>query len=565
MDNPSCVGLVVAAATALAVVAPFVFLGGSDQHDLKFHLQSWMEVADQWRQGIWYPSWATRANFGHGEPRFIFYPPGSWVLGAALSFVLPWDAIPGVFTFVALTFAGVSMHRLARDWLPPRDALLAAVLYTANPYHLVVVYWRGAFAELLVSAIFPLAVRYALSIEPESSSFFISLALATAAGWLCNAPAAVVLTYSLVLLLCVAGLRKKSPRLILRGVGAVVLGLVLAAFYVLPAAFERAWVNVHWALLWGLSPSDNFLFTPSRDVGHAAFNLLVSKVALAEIIIVGAGAAFSAGLRRRWPPVWWSLLHLALASTLLMFPVSAPVWKHFPELLFVQFPWRWLIPLGVTFAFFPVAAMAPRGRGSGVALRLCALVGLALIGWGLTRGVLWAPGIAGTYHREISDPGGGYTGTDEYGPRTSNHYYLPLNAPEAAILIEDKKDETGPDRTGAVIHVQEWGPERKRLSVDASRPATIALRLVNYPAWRVRVNGRTVEAESAPTSGQMLVHVSAGVSDVQVMLTRTRDRICGAVLSILALAAILLSVRLMSRRAARRDSVAGSAQGRPSD
>ena len=37
-----------------------------------------------------------------------------------------------------------------------RDAIFAAVLYAVNPYHLVIVYWRSAFAELLASCLVPL-------------------------------------------------------------------------------------------------------------------------------------------------------------------------------------------------------------------------------------------------------------------------------------------------------------------------------------------------------------------------------------------------------------------------
>ena len=152
-------------ATAFAVVLPFFFLGIPSGHDFEFHMNSWMEVLGQWKLGIIYPRWAALAHYGYGEPRFIFYPPASWTLGAILGAILPWKLVPGTFVWLVLSLSGYSMFLLARGWLARRDAIFAAALYVANPYHLVVVYWRSAFAELLGGALLPLLLFYVLRAE----------------------------------------------------------------------------------------------------------------------------------------------------------------------------------------------------------------------------------------------------------------------------------------------------------------------------------------------------------------------------------------------------------------
>src|SRR2546422_6338722 len=280
------VALGVSFGTALLVIAPFFWMGNASGHDFGFHAASGLDVAGQWREGIFFPRWTEWANHGFGEPRFIFYPPLSWMLGATLGFVVPWNAVPGVFIVIVQTMAGICAFALVRRFLPVNAALFGAACYTANPYALVIVYMRSDFAEQLACAVMPLVVLTALQLcgmaenrrrsLPRAMALF---AVVFAAVWLSNAPAGVLASYSVALIFGWAVFEKKSLRPLLRGAGGLALGFGLAGFYLLPAGYEQRWVNIAQVLSSGLQPADNFLYTTINDPEHNAFNGIASSVA----------------------------------------------------------------------------------------------------------------------------------------------------------------------------------------------------------------------------------------------------------------------------------------------
>ena len=353
--------LLAIAAAAFAVQIPFFFTGFPSGHDFEFHLYTWLEVFGQWKQGIAYPRWAALAQFGYGEPRFIFYPPASWTLGAALRAVFPWILVPGIYIFLTLVAAGVSMFLLSRQLLERRDATFAAVLYAVNPYHLVIVYWRSAFAELLASSLLPLLLLLVLRIElrieqpieeplkENNRRMTVFLALVLAASWLINAPAAVMIHYSLALLIVVYACVRRSSRILITGIFAVLLGAALAAFYLLPAIYEQKWVNIAEAVSPGVRPVDSFLFARTADPDHDAFNHLVSTVATAEILLTLAAAWAARSWRSRRRELWYLLVSWAAVCAVLMLSITGPLWTILPKLRFVQFPWRLLLCLGIPF------------------------------------------------------------------------------------------------------------------------------------------------------------------------------------------------------------------------
>ena len=515
------------ATAAFAVEIPFFFRGTPSGHDVEFHLYSWLEVLSQWKHGIIYPRWAELAYFGYGEPRFIFYPPLSWTLGAALTAIFPWTVVASIYIWIALVAAGVSMFFLARQWLDLRHATFAAVLYAVNPYHLVIVYWRSAFAELLASSLLPLLLLLLLQTEDKGRRVTIGLALLLACAWLINAPAAVMIHYSMALLLIVIAWQRRSPRVLLVGAAAVVLGAALAAFYLLPAVYEQKWVDIAQAVSPGVRPPDNFLFAHTVDADHDAFNRVISWIAVAEIMLTLATAWAARSWASRNRLLWCMLVAWAAMCAVLMVSITNPLWDILPELRFMQFPWRFLLCLGIPFSV--LIALGVRRWTVRVAMYLAMLcvIGFA---WQYFQPPWWDHAADLREIQENMTTGKGSEGTDEY---------TPVGA-DFSLLDKDQRRVTVDGPAHAAIHVLDWGAERKIFTAEMSAPDNLALQLFNYPAWRVEVNGRIVQAGTREDTGQMLVPVDAGANRVHVYFARTSDRSLGGWISMITL--ILIAV-----------------------
>jgi hypothetical protein len=556
----------VLAGACLSAISPFWWWGSPSGHDFEFHVYSWMEVLGQWKHGIVYPRWAGLAHFGYGEARFLFYPPASWTLGALLGAVLPWKIVPGAYCWIVLTLAGSAMYHLARQWLRPRDAMFAAVFYALNPYHLLIVYWRSAYAELLAAALLPLLLlcllRIRQRIDEPSLQPTLWLGLTLAGAWLTNVPAAVMIHYSVVVLTLVliatstasssgaSGAHerfwsRRNRRLLVRTAAAILLGASLASFYLLPAIYEQRWIDVSQVLSPGVRPQDNFLFTTIADPDHNRFNRLVSTIALGEIGLLAfamwlslrnrARGLKTAGLSVSLPDdsatlahslsektSWMLLTAWGTASAFFMLSASHLLWQHLPKFRFVQLPFRWLLCLNAALA--GLLAMSIRRWTS--RLLLCASLLVALIiGGGRIQPPWWDTAADIREMRDAVADGIGYEGTDEYVPDGADASELNRSLPRVS------------DDTGAPVQskMPTWGPTEKRFTVRAAEDENLTVRLFSYPAWDVTINGRPAATLKTDVTGLIVIPIPAGDSDIDIHFRRTTDRAAGAIASLIAL------------------------------
>jgi hypothetical protein len=391
----------------------------------------------------------------------------------------------------------------------------------------VIIYWRSAFAELLAASLLPLLLLLLLRKEEKRGT--VLLALILGASWVVNAPAAVMIHYSMVLLIVVIAWQRRSARILLTSSAAVVLGGALAAFYLFPAIYEQKWVDIAQAVSEGARPADNFLFVHTPDADHDTFNRLISWVVVAELALTIAAAA-ATRCRSHNRELWNALAIWAAVCMVLMLAMSNPLWMVLPKLSFMQFPWRWMLCLGVPFTFFIVVGV--RKWPARVALYVAMLCLVGFVGQHF-RPPWWDGRADLRKMRSNMATGAGYEGTDEYAPAGAD----PSSVDKAARRV------TVDGTAHAAIRVSEWSAENKIFTAEMSAPDNLALHLFYYPAWRVEVNGRVVQASARDGTGQMLVPVEAGANRVQINFVRTWDRRLGGWISLLVVILMLASTQ----------------------
>lgn len=562
---------------ALIAVAPLIAHGCSCGHDFEFHLESWLDAAVQMRHGTLDPAWTVTAAWNAGEPRFLFYPPLSWIFGALLALTMPLSAAPIVFTAVSLLGAGIAMYLLARDYASTAVALLSAAVYLASPYMLFTAFERTAYGELLAAAWIPLLLRAALREKPGIAG----IAVPTALLWLTNAPAAVIGIYTLLLIavlrisFALYGRASTVVKMLLIRFGAGgALGLALAAFYLVPAAYERRYVQVAMAIIANMRVEDNFLFGhtgdgPHDQVLHTASLIAVGMLNAAVIALAAAFAVRQKHLRTEADKAATPLPMLAaltLCIAFLLTPISVPLWHHLPELAFLQFPWRLLCVLGATLAL--TIALALRSIPSTkTSLTSTAIIAIVFVGsmtaWKISTlrqpcETLDLPSV----RAQLFTSHHGVEPTDEYTPTNADNDVLRWDDPDHWLANNPAAfaPGTAPNPAATIINydvpppisqtVSGVGP--RHLQINLSQPQILVLNLRDFPAWQVFRNGSLVTQHLQRDDGLLAIALPAGASIIDVRWHRTWDQILGDALSLLAL--FVLGALLLRSRTIKPDA-----------
>lgn len=316
--------------------------------------------------GMFPVRWSADLGYGYGYPMFNYYAPLVYYLGA-LFYSIGFSAILSikVVLVVGIILSGLGMFLLARKTWGTMAGLVASVLYIYLPYHALDMYVRGDFTEAFAYSLMPLLFYILIRVsETLKWQFVIYTSVCYAAIILSHNLTAFMISPFLLIFSAYLIYRQKQQRrqrvfYLLLG---LICGLLLSAFYWLPALTEIRYTNVQSVLQGGSDFHSNFVCpsqlwdSPWMYGGSVPGCVDGLSFRIGKLHVIVSIAAFIVSLvvfllkksvlERK--TIWqMSGIFSGLLFTVYMtLSFSLPIWNSLPFLVYFQFPWRFLLLVG---------------------------------------------------------------------------------------------------------------------------------------------------------------------------------------------------------------------------
>jgi 4-amino-4-deoxy-L-arabinose transferase-like glycosyltransferase len=482
------------------------------------------------------------SGFRYGDPTFNFYAPLPYYLGA-LFHLLGVGYLDSSKMLFGLSFvlSAFSMYLLGKELYGRVEGILSSMLYLYAPYRSIDIYVRGTLNEAWAFVFFPLIFLFLIKLSKAQSFRNTVLLGLSLAGLFYTHNIMTILFipffgfYAVYLLI-----NKKFDKKFMLGISvSVLLGLGLGASFLIPALFEkkfvqtayltsgyfnyighfvavRQWFDSPWgygASLWG--PKDDMSF----QLGATQWILIFGA-----IILYCTKKMYLNKKDVMFLPV---LLTIFVFSLFLQHNKSTFIWQTLQILAYTQFPWR-LLAVSVFFAALigGYGVTLIKNQKIKIALSSFFIALLLLVNYKYFRPKEYYLDSIDEHYVGIS-----VLEKDDKVPKD----YLP-------IWVKNIKDEkmVAPVLISGEADISGFSKNSKSASfnVNARTDSVIEIPVTYFPGWETKIDGNNVQC--SPTDlGLISIAVEAGEHSVNLELRNTPVRVIGNLLTVACLFVIV--------------------------
>ena len=543
-------------------------------HDGHLHVHRIAAIRYAWENGIHFSRWLPDLAFGYGYPFFVYREPGPlYTILLPHLMGLPLAAASNLFYAVTILAAGWFMFLWVRDIAGVRAGFVSAVAYMAAPYLLLDALVRGNAPESMALPLFPFLLwmgrRWML--KGTAVSFLLSV-LGLALLSLSHNISTLIFTITLLVYLLAIGLieRLSWKPLLGRLVLLFGLGLGLTFFYTGGALLEMDQVTLSQSTVtrnndfhYNFASMAEILAPVAANDPNLVNPPLPIRLGWVPVILALIGA--TTPLWKRWmnkEQRWHMLLMFtgALFFIIMALPVSLPLWEGLPLIDFVQFPWRFIGRAALPIAFlagmpFMLPPVEAGDKQRSLIFNIAAAAAIVLL---IVEAIpaLYPrtceedpfPTIVDVHAYESATRLVGVDPEGSYFPRTVHQ------RPKGSALEEDYVAGRTPQRfdlsalpEGATADVTY---DKLGATIAINTPETFTARYLTFyfPGWTTAVDDQPVSIIPSKAEGLITFPVPAGEHVLSIQWGLTPLRLALTVVSILALAGIVVAALNLGNR-----------------
>lgn len=493
--------------------------GFYESHDGLFHLIRVEAMAHELSLGQFPVRMAGELAYGRGYPVFNYAYPlfHYFAAGLVLLGLTAQDAIK-VVVLLSSWLSVWAGYKWMRCFFEKKAALTGAVLLLLVPYRFLITLVIGSFGTILAWAM-AMVVLWAMSeVVVKQKEKYLGLVSLGVAGLI---PAHNVTAMIFAPVIAIYGLalarwyKKGWYKLVIFGL----LGVVMAAWFWLPAIAEMDWVvlsdhNVveyqqHWPTLkqviysrWGYG------YSGSGDDDGMSFMLGITQWAVLGLSVIALMVTFFRKEQKKEKTKTKIALVFGgavLVSLYLMLPVSEWLWQKVIILTQIQFPWRWLIVSAVGVSL--LAAWLVEKGGWWMMVLLLLLAGVS--NRNITRTLTGGMQPLSKWEQEARLQPGSTDIAWEALPKTASQQNWQVDwqiRGEGIAKLETLEVKKG---------------ERGRWRVEMENEGKVEISKYYLPLWQVEVNGEVVEIKPSEDGGYIEIELPSGANEVVLTIRQT--------------------------------------------